>query len=140
LPVPGKPNARIFVAADKNAPRLNEDVDHVPVLINGTPEIVLTTTNPNEDFVEVPDVAAPRPLPSCLACVLAAELLAALADGFVGDFHSSLRKQILNVSEAQREPVVEPNGVADDLGGESITSVAGRLAIHPRSLPITPLT
>ena len=37
--------------------RLNQDVDHIAVLIHGAPEILLLTVDSNEDFVQVPDAA-----------------------------------------------------------------------------------
>jgi len=36
------------------AARLERDVDHVAVLVNGAPEIVLLTPNVHEDFIQVP--------------------------------------------------------------------------------------
>jgi hypothetical protein len=36
---------------------LNQDVDHVAVLIYGTPKILLLAVDSNEDFVQVPNVA-----------------------------------------------------------------------------------
>ena len=37
--------------------RLDEDVDHVAVLVNGTPQILLSTSDRHEDFVQIPGVA-----------------------------------------------------------------------------------
>jgi hypothetical protein len=37
--------------------RLNQDVDHVAVLIHSTPEILLLAVDSNEDFVQVPNIA-----------------------------------------------------------------------------------
>jgi hypothetical protein len=42
---------------------------------------------------------------------------------FVGDADSALRQQIFHVPEAQAETVVEPDGVADDLGRISMSLV-----------------
>jgi len=36
---------------------LNQDVDHVAVLIHSTPEILLLAVDSNEDFVQVPNIA-----------------------------------------------------------------------------------
>ena len=36
------------------AARLDEDVDHVAVLVNRTPEIVLLTPDVHEEFIQVP--------------------------------------------------------------------------------------
>jgi hypothetical protein len=106
------------------AARLNEDVDHVSVLINGAPKIVLAAADPNEDFIEVPDISSATLFPPRIGCVFAAELLAPLADRFVRYLNATLGQEIFDISEAQGEPIVEPNGVADDVGGKSISSVA----------------
>jgi hypothetical protein len=36
------------------AARLNQDVDHIAVLIHGPPEIVLLSIDSNKDFVQMP--------------------------------------------------------------------------------------
>jgi hypothetical protein len=43
--------------------RLDEDVDHVAVLIHGTPYILLLAVDSNEDLVQVPVVAEPTLTP-----------------------------------------------------------------------------
>ena len=43
--------------------------------------------------------------------------------GLVGDFEAALGQQILDVSEAQREAAIEPYGVLDDLGRESVATI-----------------
>ena len=69
------------------------------------------------------------------AGILRAERPAPVADGLVGDGDSTLRQEVLDVSEAQAEPVVQPDGVADDLGWEPMTAVAGCRAVHLATLP-----
>ncbi len=39
------------------APRLDEDIDHVAVLIDGPPEILPLALNGDKDFVNVPSIA-----------------------------------------------------------------------------------
>ena len=39
------------------AARLNENIDHVTILINGTPEILTPTLDRDEDLVQVPRIA-----------------------------------------------------------------------------------
>jgi hypothetical protein len=39
------------------APSLSQDIEHVPVLVDGTPEIVPFTVDREEHFVQVPFVA-----------------------------------------------------------------------------------
>ena len=41
------------------ATRLDEDIDDVAILIDGTPEIVPPSLDGDEDLVQVPDVAQP---------------------------------------------------------------------------------
>ena len=67
--------------------------------------------------------------------ILGAELPAPVVDALVGDGDSALRQEIIDVSEAQAEPVVQPDGVADDLGWEPVAAVAGWGAIHVLTLP-----
>ena len=39
------------------SPSMNQDIKHITVLINGTPEILSSTLDRDEDFVEMPRVA-----------------------------------------------------------------------------------
>jgi len=41
-------------------------------------------------------------------------------DGFVRDRDTALGEQVFDVAEAERESVVEPDGVADDRGREAV--------------------
>ncbi len=68
--------------------------------------------------------------------ILGTELPAPLPDGLVGDHDPPLCKELLDVTEAQAEAVVEPDGVADDLRGISVSVLAGCIIIHPPSLPV----
>ena len=51
------------------------------------------------------------------------------------DCHSSLRQEILDVAQAQAEPVIQPDGVADDLGREPVSTVALPVVAHHRTVP-----
>ena len=82
-------------------------------------------------------VAPPRLFASCIGGVRSAEFLTPLSDRFVGNFDTALGQKIFDIAQAQREAIVEPHGIADDLRGKSISSIVGRLAEHRRSLPIT---
>jgi hypothetical protein len=46
-------------------------------------------------------------------------------------------QEIFDISEAQAEAVVEPNGMADDLRRKSISVVVGCMAVHLLSLAVT---
>jgi hypothetical protein len=114
---------------------LNQDVDHVSILIDGPPEVVPLALDIHEELVQVPDVSQlplPAPEPPGVAW---AELPTPLPDRLVGDDDSSLRQEFLNVSEAQAEAVVQPDGVTDDLRRKPVSAVAASIGIHQPSLP-----
>ena len=44
-------------------------------------------------------------------------------------------QEIFDIAKAHTEAVIQPDGVADNVGWESITMVAQRVAFHRPSLP-----
>src|SRR5262249_3610691 len=87
------------------------------------PQPVLLALDLELHLVQVP--AVPRPgAPTAESCgVGGTELLAPQPDGLVADLHPALRQEFLHVAVAEREAVVQPHGVADDLGREAIASI-----------------
>ena len=117
--------------------RLDENIDHVTILINGTPKILPPALDRDEDLVQVPRITEAA-LPTLQASsVLRTKLEAPKPDRFVRNRDAALRQQFLNVPKAHAESVVEPDGVADDLGWKSISVVARRVTFHRPSLPDT---
>ncbi len=57
-----------------------------------------------------------------------------VADSFVRDRDPPLGEEIFDISETQAEAVIEPDGVTDDFGRESIAVIAGRRVIHRPTL------
>ena len=118
------------------APRLQENVDHIAVLVHRPPEIVPAPADGDEQFVQVPGVAQPPlPLPEALS-VLRPKPETPLADGLVGHRDPPLGQEISDVAEAQTEAVIEPHSVADDLWRESVSVMRGRLAVYSPSVPV----
>jgi hypothetical protein len=56
--------------------------------------------------------------------VLGSEIPVPLPDGLLRDQDAPLGEEFLDVSEAQGEPMVQPNAVADDFARESVAAVA----------------
>ena len=56
--------------------------------------------------------------------VVLAKLQTPLADGFMGDVDAALEQEFFHVAIAQREAIVEPDAMADDLAGEAMVLVA----------------
>ncbi len=101
--------------------RLDENIDHVTILINRTPKILTFASDRDEDLVQVPRIAEAT-LPTLQASsVLRTKLEAPKSDRFVGNRDAALRQQFLNVPKAHAESVVEPDGVADDFGWKSMS-------------------
>src|ERR1700676_4791863 len=102
---------------------LNEDVEHNAVLIHGAPKIVLRALDPAEHLVQVPFV--PRSWPPAAKTVgkTLAEFLAPAPNGLVGDHNAPLSQEQLDIAQAEAEHMVQPDSMADDLGGKAMASV-----------------
>ena len=83
--------------------RLYQDVDHVAVLIHGTP--------------------------LRLSGIARTELLTPDPNRFIGDDDSAFGEKILDISEAQAEAMVSPDRIADDLGRKTIAAVTRPIAL-----------
>ncbi len=101
----------------------NQNIDHVSILIDGPPKIEALTLDRDEEFIDVPDVAEPPLLPTQSSGVGRSEFLTPVSDRFVGNKDSSLREQVFYVSKAQGKPVVQPNGVTDDVRRKAMPSI-----------------
>jgi hypothetical protein len=114
--------------------RLNENIDHVTILVDGPPQILSLTLDHHEQFVQIPSVAqASLPSPERPG-VFDTKLPTPLSDGFVADGDAPLCQKIFHISEAQAESVVEPNGMADNFMRESIAPVTKQVGFHLLSL------
>jgi hypothetical protein len=122
------------------SPGLDEDVDRITVLVDGSPEILLSPLDVDEQFVQVPGVAQPSTLASKPTSVIRTEGVTPLPDGLVGDGDAPLGEEIFSIPEAQTETVVEPDGVTDDHRRKSVAVVIGRLAVHRPTLSATAST
>ncbi len=91
---------------------LHKNVKHDAVLIDGPPEIMLFTVDPNEDFVQVPFVAGPGPAPTKIVREARAELQTPPPDALIRNKDAALRQEQLDISKAQAEYVVEPDCLA----------------------------
>ena len=62
-------------------------------------------------------------------------LVAHLPKGPIGDGNTLLGEKIFHLAETKAEAVVEPDGIADDLGWKAVTVVDGWFGIYRPSLP-----
>src|SRR5215217_3436159 len=105
------------------------------VLVHRTPEVVQFTIDFQEHLIEVPGVARLGSPPAELTGEVSPELQAPLSYALVADRDAPLGQEQFHLSEAQAEDVIQPDGVADDLGWEAVSGVGGGLAGHRGSMP-----
>ena len=70
----------------------------------------------DEHLIQVPCVARPRTTTAQPVRLLMPEPLAPGPDRLLGHLDTTFEHQLLHVAEAHREPVLQPNALADDLG------------------------
>ncbi len=116
------------------APFLNQDVQRNTILINGAPEIVLHALDPNEDLVQVPLVARSGSAAAQAVSKALAEFPAPAPYRLVGDGNASFSQYQFDVTQAQAEDVIQPDRVADDLGGKSMAVAWIGWQLHPTNL------
>ena len=91
--------------------RLHENVEDISVLVNCAPQILALTLDRHKELVQVPGVAQATFSSLELSSVRCTKLPRPLSDGLVGDDDPALCKEVFDISEAQTESVVEPDGV-----------------------------
>jgi len=74
------------------APALDQDVEHVVVLIDGPPQVMPLATDKQKHFVEMLFISGPRPPAAQLIGIVLAELETPLADGFIGDIDTACKE------------------------------------------------
>ena len=114
---------------------LHQDVERVAVLIHRPPEIVVLAVHGEHHLIQMPFVPALRLSATERVGIVLPELERPLTNGFVGDDDAAMGQEVFHIPEAQREPEVQPHGVADDLGRVAVASVGIRLLVHRRNLP-----
>ncbi len=97
--------------------RLEQDVDDLAILVDGSPEILTPAANGHEEFVQMPRVADWPRAPPEPPCVGHTADLAPLPNGLVRHGDAALGKQVFDVAETEGETVVEPDGVLIIAGG-----------------------
>ena len=99
--------------------RLEQDVNHVPVLVHGPPQILPLPLDGHEEFVQVPGIAHPASAPPQPPRVVDPERLRSLPNCLVGDRDAPLSQQILDAPFPGRDTQALAKG-ASNLGGSSI--------------------
>src|ERR1700736_581442 len=112
------------------APALDQNVEDISVLVDRAPKIVLLAADPDEHLVHVPLVARLWPAPLQRIGEDPAEAQTPLADALVADHDPARRQDQLNITHAQTEAVIEPDGMLDDLAREAEALIQVRRHRH----------
>ena len=115
-------------------PWLNEDVEHDAVLIHGTPQIMLHALDPDEHLVHGPLVPGSWSAAAKAVCKGLAKLLTPATYRLIRDDDARFSQKQLNIPQAEAEHVVQPDSVADDLGGKAVAVVGIGRQFHAASL------
>jgi hypothetical protein len=116
------------------APRLNEDVEHDAILIDGSPEIVPHALNPDEHLIKVPLVPRSWPAVTQTISEILVEFLAPSSHRLIGDDDAPFGQQKLAITQTQTEHMIQPDGMANDLGGETVSVARVRWRFYHASL------
>jgi hypothetical protein len=120
---------------------LQKNIDQIPVLVNGALKILPFASDCYEKFIQVPNVTQTSLPVLESADIFGTEFSAPLSNSFVSDHDSAIRQKIFDISQAQAESVIEPNGIADDILRETMAVIVARsIGCHGNSLPATAST
>lgn len=93
---------------------LKQDVQHVPVFVDRSPQPVLDPADLDADLVQMPPRTPPGFSVAQFFGQERCELDVPLTEGLMTDLNTTLVKQFLNVPLAEGETVVEPERVSND--------------------------
>ncbi len=82
---------------------MSQNIDHVPVLLHRSPQTTTLTSDRQEQFVNIPDVAQSSPLSSQRAGIVGAKLVAPSPNRLIGDDNTSLGEQVFDVAKAESD-------------------------------------
>jgi hypothetical protein len=91
-----------------------KDINNIPILIHRTPQVVALTSDLNEHFINVPDIPKPSLFPAQRSSIGRPKLDTPTSNCLVGDGNTPFSKKVFDITEAECESMVEPDGMADD--------------------------
>ena len=139
LPQALEQSAEELLGGHRVSARLDQNVEHVAGLVDRAPQVPLCAVDLDEHRIQVPFVAQPPTTTAQLVRVLLPEPVAPGPDRLLGHVDTTFEHQLLHVAEAQREPVLQPDAMADDLGRKPEPCIRRACSGHDRrSCPTSP--
>lgn len=105
---------------------LDEDVEHVAILINGSPENVLLSTNGKHDLIHIPLVPTTRATTAQFIGIGLAAFQTPLSNCFIGHDNPALCQKFFHIAKTEREAKIPPYSMADDFGWKAKAFLIGR--------------
>ena len=102
---------------------LQQNFQHIPLRIYGSPQIVLLLLDCHDHFIQVPYITDERTFTTQLIGVLLFKFLAPLPNRFIRHLDAAIEHHFLNIPIAQGKGVIEPDTVTNNFAGESMTGV-----------------
>ena len=109
-------------------PVLQKNIDDIAMLVDRAPQVMLFTSDLDEDFIDKECVSIARVLAAQSLGNLSPKLDAPEADQFTADGNTPFGEEVFYISVAQTESMVQPNGVTDYLGRKPVSLVD----VHPQ--------
>lgn len=98
--------------------------------VDRAPQIMLPAIDPDEDLIEVPCVTGLWASAAQLVGIGLPELGAPPPDRLIADHDTAFEHHLLDITEAEREPEVQPHAVVDDLDRVAVTFVRRHCGAH----------
>jgi len=115
---------------------LNENIKHVAVRVDRPPEPVFSAVDRDDDLIQVPFVGRGRSVTHDTIGKVAAKAVHPFPDRFPADHNTPIGEKVLDIRRAEREAMVDPDGICNDFTRESVAFQArhGGRSIHTQCL------
>ena len=114
---------------------LKQHVQHLAFAVDRPPQKQMSASEPDNHFVEVPPIIRPRAPADETRGDLGLEFQRPATDAFITDVNAALRQQLLDIAITDREAVIEPDSVSDNVRRKLMAGIRDRLR-RPLSQPV----
>ena len=115
---------------------LNENIKDVAVRVDRPPKPVFSAVDWDDDLIQVPFVARDRSVAPDAIGKVTAKAVHPFSDRFPADRHTPIGEKILDIRRAEREAMIDPDGICNDFTRETVAFQArhGGWCIHTQRL------
>ena len=115
------------------SPVLHQNVDDLPFLINGTPQVLELTVDVQVHLIQMPGISNWPAAPTQSCGIFAPKLVAPPTHGFEANGETAFSHDDLDIAITQAEANIQPNTLIDHVDGDSITILFDPFASFHRS-------